>query len=488
MTERRVRKHVKDRRCEEFREKIKGFKLAEIIGVAVDVSKSFYRVMMFNFDGEVLSGPFDVDVFESGYKRLMYEMKRVAQERQAKKVFWVMEPTGCYHHNLARHLVGDGQEVIFLNPSQVASNREQRMLRGLKSDDIDLGAIADILIRGEGYSYNLEEGVYLELKERAWWREKKLKLQTQLKNQIRARGERIFPGLTSEYGGNQPLFSDLWKQGTARGLMKVGLTPRQILELPISSLRKKFGDVGHPISTDWAKKIKTYFERMLWPEDKVLVPAIELLIRDVKLLETLEAEIAEVEDEMIEGVKETPWSHLLGKIKGIGDIMVAALAGAVGDIKKFKWGSQIFRKSGLDPKSKQSGEYEARGLPIRRMGSKLLRCILYKMADSVIKHNPYFGLYYEYLVEKRKKPSKKAQIAVANKITRVSFAMVRDGAEFSPPTAKIDYLEVLFAKTKQQRKERREERKARRERASHDSRPFQALEASSLGKAVSLGA
>jgi len=485
MTEQRLRKHVKGRRGEKFRAKIKGLKAGEIIGVAIDVSKSFYRVIIFNLKGDLLREPFEVDVLKRGYRDLLSEVNKAVKQWKAKKVFWVMEPTACYHHNLARHLVGNGQEVIFLNPSQVASNRDQTMLHGLKSDDIDLGAIADLLIRGEGYFYNLEEGIYLELKERTWWREKKLKMQTQLKNQIRARLERIFPGLTSKYGGNQPLFSDLWEQGASRGLMKVGLTPQQILQLPIMSLKKQFKDVGHPISTNRARKIKTYFETMLLPEDKVLGPLIELLMRDVKLLETLESEMAEVEGEMIEGVKKTSWSHLLGKIKGIGDIMVASFAGAVGDIGKFKWGSQIFRKSGLDSKSKQSGQYEAKGLPIRRMGSKLLRCILYKMADSVIKHNPYFGLYYEYLVEKRKKLSKKAHIAVSNKLTRVMFALVRDKAEFAPPTAKIDYLEVLFAKTKQERKERREERKRRREKASHDSRILD-LEAPSLGKAVSL--
>lgn len=147
MTERRFRKHVKGRKGEEFRQKIKGLKPGEIIGVAIDVSKSFYRVIIFNFDGEVLREPFDVDVFKRGYKQLMGEIRRAVKEWEAKKVFWVMEPTACYHHNLARHLVDDGEEIIFLNPSQVASNRYQTMLRGLKGHDIDSGAIADLLIR-----------------------------------------------------------------------------------------------------------------------------------------------------------------------------------------------------------------------------------------------------------------------------------------------------------------------------------------------------
>ena len=55
MTEQRLRKHVKGRRGEEFREKIKGLKAGEIIGIAIDVSKSFYRVIIFNW-GIPLSG------------------------------------------------------------------------------------------------------------------------------------------------------------------------------------------------------------------------------------------------------------------------------------------------------------------------------------------------------------------------------------------------------------------------------------------------
>lgn len=465
----RAKKHVKGKRGAKFRQKTKGFRPCDILGVAIDISKTFHRVMIFNFEGEVLRAPFEIDVFAEGYKELLGETNRLAGASAAKKIFWVMEPTGAYYENLARHLNADGHEVLFANPSQVSSNRDQTMLHGLKSDDVDLGAMADLLMRGECYFYNLEEGVYLELKEMTWWREKKLKMQTMLKNQIRARLDKLYPGLTSEYRGNRPLFSDIWANKGARGLMKTGLTPGQILSLRTDSLRKKFREAGYPITASRAKQIKEYIGSMLLPDDRILAADIELLRRDVKFLEILEAELAEVEVEMVEGVKKTPWSHLLGRLKGVGDILIASYAGAVGDITRFDRGAQIFRKSGLDSKRKQSGEYEARGLPIRRMGSSLLRCILYKIADSAIKSNPYFGLYYEYMTAERKKLSKKAHIAVCNKLTRVTFAMVRDKAEFNPPTVKIDYLNVMFSRTKEERKQRRKERKNRREKASLDS-------------------
>jgi len=89
------------------------------------------------------------------------------------------------------------------------------------------------------------------------------------------------------------------------------------------------------------------------------------------------------------------------------------------------------------------------------------------MAHSVKRHNPYFSLYYSYLVEEKGNLWKKAHIATANKLVRVMFAMLRDKAEFNPPTAKIDYLEMLFS---QRRRRRREQRK--KEKESRSPSPF----------------
>ena len=135
---------------------------------------------------------------------------KAIEEKGAKKIFFSLEPTGPDRENLARHLKEDFKEVEFVNPSTIYANRAQDMLVGLKTDDIDLGGIGDLLMRGKSYEYNLEEaGVYLNLKEQTFWREKKLRMQTRLKNQIKARLNRIYPGMISKYGDNKPLFSDV---------------------------------------------------------------------------------------------------------------------------------------------------------------------------------------------------------------------------------------------------------------------------------------
>ncbi|HIE44388.1 MAG TPA: IS110 family transposase, partial [Candidatus Omnitrophica bacterium] len=360
------------------------------------------------------------------------------------------------------------KEVEFINPSATYANRAQDMLVGLKTDDIDLGAIGDLLIRGKGYEYNLEEaGVYLNLREETFWREKKLKMQTRLKNQIKARLNKIYPGMMSKYNDNEPLFSNIWTSQVARGLIRCRLTPAQIKTMNIEELKREFKKRGYSLTSRWAEKIAQYTKRMLSPKDEILEIEMDLVNRDFNLLEALEREMSQVEERMVEEVKKTDAAFLLGKIKGLSDVLIASFAGAVGRISRYKLGKQIFSKSGLSSKVNQSGKRNIKGLSIRRVGSKILRCILFKMGDAVKKHNPYFALYYSYLTEEKGKLWKKAHIATSNKLVRVMFAMARDRADFNPPTAKIDYLEMLFS---QRRRRRRQERK--KEKESRSPSPF----------------
>lgn len=461
-------RYIRGKKEERFKRKIRGIEKEKILGISIDTSKDYHKALIFDFEGRILDGPFEFDIFKEGYENFKKRMRKAIEQTKAKRIFLGLEPTGSYHENLARHLKDDFKEVEFINPSATYANRAQDMLRGLKTDDIDLGAIGDLLMRGKGYEYNLEEeGVYLNLKEQTFWREKKLKMQTRLKNQIKARLNKIYPGMMSKYNDNKPLFSDIWKSQVARGLIRSKLTPAQIKIMKVEELKRKFKKVSCPLSSKWAEKIVEYTKRMLCPKDEILKIEMDLVNRDLNLLEALEREITFVERRMVEEVKKTDSSFLLGKIKGLSDIMIASFAGAVGRISNYNFGKQIFSKSGLSSKVNQSGKRNIKGLSIRRVGSKTLRCILFKMGDSVKKHNPYFALYYSYLTEKKGKPWKKAHIAVTNKLVRVMFAMLRDRADFNPPTAKIDYLEMLF---NQRRRKRRQEKK--KEKENHSPGPF----------------
>jgi len=163
-------RYIRREREQRFKRKIQGIEKEKILGISIDVSKDYHKTLIFDFGGRILDGPFEFDVFKDGYEHFKQRVEKAIEERGAKKIFIGLEPTGPYHENLAGHLKKDFKEIQFINPSATYANRAQDMLLGLKTDDIDLGAIGDLLMRGKGYEYNLEEaGVYLNLKEESFW-------------------------------------------------------------------------------------------------------------------------------------------------------------------------------------------------------------------------------------------------------------------------------------------------------------------------------
>ena len=61
-----------------------------------------------------------------------------------------VESAGHYHRTLVARLRSEGTEVVELNPAAVKQARAQQLLARLKSDERDLGAMAELLVRGGG--------------------------------------------------------------------------------------------------------------------------------------------------------------------------------------------------------------------------------------------------------------------------------------------------------------------------------------------------
>ena len=97
------------------------------------------------------------------------------------------------------------------------------------------------------------------------------------------------PGLMSKYKDNKPLFSDLWRSRVARGLIRSRLTPAQIQSMKAEELIGEFERIGYALSRKWAEKIGAYTKRTLAPHDKIVEIDLDLVNRDLNLLEALES-------------------------------------------------------------------------------------------------------------------------------------------------------------------------------------------------------
>jgi transposase len=114
-------------------------------------------------------------------------------------------------------------------------------------------------------------------------------------------------------------------------------------------------------------------------------------------------------------------------IPGFGPITASAMAAGVRDVSSFAGPHEFAAFLGLTPKQSSSGGKQRLG-PITKMGNRELRRLLVVGAHAVLFHRkPHTGplrLWAKRLIEK--KPFKLVAVALANKMARIAFAVLRD--------------------------------------------------------------
>ena len=108
-----------------------------------------------------------------------------------------VEAAGHYHRPL---LAGSawpaGWQVLELNPAHVTEQRRVRGRRGVKTDAVDLEAMTDLLLAGQGVPVAGQDTVIVELAAWAAHRARRVHARTVVKNQLLGQLDRCFPALT----------------------------------------------------------------------------------------------------------------------------------------------------------------------------------------------------------------------------------------------------------------------------------------------------
>ncbi len=125
----------------------------------------------------------------------------------------------------------------------------------------------------------------------------------------------------------------------------------------------------------------------------------------------------------------------LQTIPGIGPITASAFVASLPDINDFKSARDLSAWIGLTPKPHSSGGKERLGR-ISKMGNRYLRRLLYlgAMAQVSIRRRGQPGDDWLWNIVQAKKP-KQAAIALANRMARTIYALLKNGTEFDPAKA-----------------------------------------------------
>lgn len=131
-------------------------------------------------------------------------------------------------------------------------------------------------------------------------------------------------------------------------------------------------------------------------------------------------------------------SRRLETIPGIGPIIASALAATITDPEVFRNGRELAAWIGLTPRQNSTGGKERLGR-ISKQGDQYLRWLLVAGAMSVIRHARRRGTtnlpWLANLITR--KPTKVAAVALANKIARIVWVLLRHGGTYQKPAAAL---------------------------------------------------
>jgi transposase len=145
----------------------------------------------------------------------------------------------------------------------------------------------------------------------------------------------------------------------------------------------------------------------------------------------LDVRLKEMEVKLVAAHKANPVSQLLSTIPGVGPITALTLAIEV-DPAAFESGRHLAAWAGLTPREHSTGGKPRMGR-ISRAGNERVRQLFVLGATSVIKvaERPGNKLSSEWLCKLlQRKPRKLAAVALANKMARTAWAMMRSGEAY----------------------------------------------------------
>jgi len=408
---------------ERFAERVRGLDPERLLAVPIDVGKHSAAALVCDFYGQLLEEPFTFPLTGPGVDALLLAVTRAEAARDARWVRIGLEEAGHYHRTLLWRLRGAGLEVVLLNPAQVKENRAQDLLRFIKSDARDLGAMAELLIRGRGRPAPGQDTALLRQAALASHRARKVKARSTIKNHIHASLDLVFPGLSG-------CFDDVLDTKLGRLLVGQGMDPARVRRLGPQRHRAFCARRGVRVSRSKAHQVVQAARVALVLPPELAEAHARVLAADVALLGSLDEAIERVEGELEEILPHTP-AGILTTIPRVAVVRASNYGGALGDPTRFRTASQVYRMAGLVPRLYESAGRRRGRTTISREGKAELREAIIDLGRALRQGHPDFARYARELEARGKRPGVVA-CALGHRANRVAFAMVRDQVPFDP--------------------------------------------------------
>lgn len=415
------RNHLKER----LNKKLQAITFSTLVA-GIDIAKKNQWARFVDCRGIEHGKALNFENNKNGFEKILTFMYELCKDEGFKNVVIGMEPTGHYWKPLANYLIKKGLTVVLVNPYHTKKSQELDDNSQTKSDIKDALTIAKLVKDGRYFKTYLPHDIYAELRGLTAARTGMQKRNKSIKNTITAVLDEYFP----EY---ERVFKCMFTGKASRHILKTCPLPVQIKGLGADgvlteikkavkkTVGKKKADqlleaAQSSIGVDYGEEAAAFRIRQLMEE-----------------LELVEKQLEAVENEMEKALKQTGLDEYLLSIPGAGIVSIASCLGELGDPLRFENPRQMCRMAGYNLIEDSSGKNKS-GTCISKRGRKNLRCVLYKMALTMVAVNPEMKQLYKYLKTRENNPLKKMQalVVVSKKILTMIFTLSEKKEYYNP--------------------------------------------------------
>lgn len=393
--------------------------------VGIDIGSQIHYARAFDNRGRELTKrifSFHNDLEEFNSFNLWAETLKTENKKTA--VLIGCEPTGHYWFAFAKYVNDHQKRLVMVNPFSVKKIKELDDNSPKKTDSKDPKTIAKLVVDGRYSIPYMPEGVYAEIRDLVYSRDRIMKQHNISANRIQRWLAIHFP----EYLGLYTRFDAI----SGLAVLEKAPLPKDVIALGVNGIRKIWHDKkmrGRGVAEDRAKTLVEAAHNSVGLDGGIGTKSeLYMLLEEHRLWTSQLEAVNKVLEEMILKV---PHVEKLLAIKGVGSITIAGFIAEVGDIRRFDSPKQIQKYAGLELVENSSGKHKGR-TRISKRGRRKLRKILYQVMVPLLARNKEFRGIYDYYVTRAKNPLKRRQavVAVSCKLIRVFYAVLTKDVEY----------------------------------------------------------
>lgn len=383
--------------------------------IGIDISKDSFDVALLEGSGEIkLEVKLTMD--RDGFDTLLKYLSSYSKE----ELLIAMEATGIYHLPLLSFLLELGFSCVVVNPILIKSFIGSTTLRKTKNDKKDAASIALFSLKSHQSLRLASSDIIENIRPLIRERESLSKDIARLKTEIKANLVQLFPELLKN--------TNIFTKSILNLLLKAP-SRKAIRNLKEQKIQTILDDTSGNKVRITAKDILSLAKTSIAVSDKYLE---KVLTSKIRRLLAIQEELSFLDQELENSLEDTDINDdidILQSIPGVGAVTSKNFMVEVSSVDKFDSVKQLCAYIGIDPSVRQSGtSINYRG-KISKRGNANLRRTIWQMATGVIRSCEKFKLYFSKKREEGKK-FKQAVIAVANKLLKTIFVMLKNKSKF----------------------------------------------------------